>query len=75
MAITEIGLMGVKPSHPIMDPNHPSGAILSKIYETIASAPGGPSKLYYGLEIENPLNLWACFDWPSLEAHQEFAKS
>jgi hypothetical protein len=75
MTITEVGLMGVKPGHAIMDENTPEGQILFSIYKNIISLPGGPSRIYLGLETEDPLMLWAFFDWETLGQHAEFAKA
>jgi hypothetical protein len=75
MIVTEIGLMGVKPGLNIMDETTPEGQVLVGAWKTVAAAPGGPRQVYFGLEIENPLKLWAFFDWDSLEDHEKFAKS
>lgn len=74
MKITELGLMGVKPNHRVMDESTPEGQLLASIYQNIISLPGGPSQLYLGLEVENPLNIWGFFDWVTIEQHQKFAK-
>jgi hypothetical protein len=75
MAITEVGLMGVKPNHKVMDESTPEGQILFSIYKNIISLPGGPSRIYLGLETEDPLMLWAFFDWETLGEHEAFAKA
>lgn len=75
MTITEIGLMGVKPNLDIMDESTPEGQVLARTYKAIAVAPGGPSQVYYGLEVEDPSKIWAFFDWESIEEHENFAKS
>jgi hypothetical protein len=75
MAVTEIGCMGVKPNLNIMDPSTREGRIMTGAYETVVSKPGGPQQLYWGLEIENPLAVWAFFDWDSVEEHEVFAKA
>lgn len=75
MPITELGLMGVKPNHKIMDDSLPEGHLLTSIYKNIISLPGGPSRIYWGLEVEDPLKLWAFFDWETLGEHEEFAKA
>jgi len=75
MPITEVGLMGVKPNHKIMDDSLPEGHLLTSIYKNIISLPGGPSRIYWGLEVEDPLKLWAFFDWETLGEHEEFAKA
>ncbi len=75
MAITEVGCMGVKPNHNIMDTSTSEGKILIGTWKAVLSAPGGPSQVYWGLEAENPLMLWAFFDWESVEQHEKFAKA
>ncbi|KUJ08983.1 uncharacterized protein LY89DRAFT_724539 [Mollisia scopiformis] len=75
MPLTEIGLMGVKPNHPIMDDSHPSGKIFTNVYTSIYAAPNSPREIYWGLELEDPLHVWAFFEWESLDAHKDFAKS
>lgn len=72
--ITEVGLMGVKPNHNIMDDATPEGQVLLTAYKTVTTVPGGPSRGYWGLEIEDPLHLWAFFDFESVEQHWKFAK-
>jgi hypothetical protein len=75
MSITEIGCMGVKPNLNIMDETTPEGQILPGAWNTVTTAPGGPHRVYWGLEIEDPSKLWAFFDWDSVEDHEKFAKS
>lgn len=67
--------MGVKPGLDIMDESTQEGQILTGAWKAVTTAPGGPHRVYWGLEIENPLNLWAFFDFDSIEAHEEFAKT
>ncbi len=75
MTITEVGLMGVKPGLNVMDETTPEGKILWGAWRAVAVASGGPSKVYFGLEIEDPSKIWGFFDWASIEEHQAFAKS
>ncbi|RAH51115.1 uncharacterized protein BO95DRAFT_510213 [Aspergillus brunneoviolaceus CBS 621.78] len=75
MCVTEIGVMGVKPCLDVMNDDTPEGRILSKLYNYVVAAPGGPLRVYWGLEAEDPSYLWAFFDWDSLEAHHNFAKT
>lgn len=74
MLITEVGLMGVKPNLDVMNDETEEGKILTGVYKFVTSTPGGPSRVYWGLEVKNPLNLWAWFDWDSVEQHEKFAK-
>jgi hypothetical protein len=75
MPVTEVGCMGVKPGHNIMDETTAEGQILAGAYKAVVAAPGGPHHVYFGLEIEDPSKLWAFFDWDSVEDHEKFAKS
>jgi len=75
MTITEVGLMGVKPRHAVLDESTPEGKLLLSIYKNILSLPGCPPRIYLGLETEDPLMLWAFFDWETLGQHEEFAKT
>jgi len=67
--------MGIKPGFDIMDESTPEGQILIKAWNTVITAPGGPHRVYWGLEIDDPSKIWAFFDWDSVEAHENFAKS
>ncbi len=75
MSVTEVGCMGVKSGLDIMDETTPEGQILLKAWKPVPDLPGGPRRAYWGLEIENPLKIWAFFDWDSIEHHEKFAKS
>ena len=75
MPVTEIGCMGVKPGLNIMDETTREGQIMAGAYKAVAAAPGGPHQVYWGLEVENPSNVWALFDWDSVEDHAKFAAS
>jgi hypothetical protein len=75
MPVTEVGCMGVKPNLNIMDPSTHEGRVLTRTWKAVTSAPGGPHRVCWGLEIENPLRLWAFFDWNSVEEHEKFAKA
>jgi hypothetical protein len=67
--------MGVKPNHKVMDASTLEGQLLISIYKNIVSLPGGPSRMYLGLESEDQSMLWAFFDWETLEEHEKFAKA
>jgi len=75
MAVTEIGFMGVKPNLDVMNDSTHEGQILSGAWNAVTTAPGGPHRVHWGLEIEDPSKIWAFFDWDSLEEHEKFAKS
>ncbi|KIL85811.1 hypothetical protein FAVG1_10780 [Fusarium avenaceum] len=36
--------------------------------------PGGPQRVYWGLESKDPSKVWAFFDFESVEQHQQFAQ-
>ncbi|KAI9147487.1 zinc-binding dehydrogenase family oxidoreductase [Paramyrothecium foliicola] len=73
--VTEVGCLGVKPGLKIMDSSTPEGALLRRCWEAVATKPGGPYNVYWGLEKEDPSKLWAFFDWDSVEHHETFAKT
>lgn len=73
MMIQELGAMRVKPGLDIMDAATPEGKILIQAWRTVTKKPGGPSRVYWGLEEDNPLRIWAFFDWNSVEQHNQFA--
>ncbi|KAH6663943.1 hypothetical protein F5X68DRAFT_265927 [Plectosphaerella plurivora] len=75
MTITELGCMGVKPNLDIMDPSKPEGRILPDAWDIVTTKPGGPSRVVWGLEHEEPSRVWAFFDWDSVEQHNEFVKT
>jgi hypothetical protein len=75
MTVTEIGCMGVKPDHNIMDETTKEGRILVGAWKAVTAAPGGPHRVYWGLEVEDPSKVWAFFDFDSVEDHEKFAKS
>lgn len=67
--VVEVGFMGVKTG------KTSDGKILINAWEAIIKAPGGPQRIFWGLEVEDSSKIWAWFDWNSLEEHNEFAKS
>lgn len=73
--VVEVGLMGVKNGKTPMDPTTSDGKILADAWEAVIKAPGGPERVYWGLEVEDSSRIWGWFDWKSLEEHEEFAKS
>ncbi|KAH6893014.1 hypothetical protein B0T10DRAFT_591874 [Thelonectria olida] len=74
MVITEVGCMGVKPGLNIMDQAILEGEILTQAWKTVTTKPGGPYRVYWGLEKVDPSKVWAFFDWGSVEQHDKFAK-
>ena len=75
MAVTEVGCMGVKPNIDIMDQDTPEAQILTGVWKTVTTKPGGPHRVYWGLEREDPSRVWGFFDWDSVEQHQKFAQT
>lgn len=73
MAVTEIACMGIKPGLNIKDDTTKEGQILHGTWQAVLSLPGGPSRVYWGLEVEDQSKIWAFFDWESVEEHEKFA--
>ena len=42
MTVVEIGLMGVKPGHDVLNPKTHEGQVLDLAWSTVTTAPGGP---------------------------------
>ncbi|KAG4291284.1 hypothetical protein FPRO06_03170 [Fusarium proliferatum] len=74
MTVTEVGCMGVKPNINIMDHTTPEGKILTDAWNTVTSKPGGPQRVYWGLESVDPSKIWCFFDFESVEQHRHFAE-
>ena len=74
MVVTEVGVMGIKPGLDVMNDDTPEGQILTKVWKTVTTAPGGPQNVCWGIESEDPSKIWGFFDWNSVEEHQQFAK-
>ncbi|KAF2623314.1 hypothetical protein BU25DRAFT_425074 [Macroventuria anomochaeta] len=75
MPIVEVGMMGVRPNKTPMDPSTADGKILSDAWKAVIQAPGGPQRVFWGLEEEDRGRIWGWFDWESVEEHEAFAKS
>lgn len=74
MTITEVGCTALKPGMDVMNAATPEGKILNSIWEKVIKNPEGPSRVYWGVEKNDPLKQWAWFDWDSVEHHEKFAK-
>jgi hypothetical protein len=74
MVITEAGCNTVKPGIDLMDETTSEAQILLKIWKGVTSQPTGPYRVFWGTEVENPANLWAFFDFESVEEHKKFAE-
>lgn len=74
MTVTETGPMIVKPGLDVMDETTEEGQIMMGIWKPIIAAPGGPLRIFWGIEVENPNKLWSFIDWEKTEDHEKFAK-
>ncbi|KAJ4393401.1 hypothetical protein N0V93_002611 [Gnomoniopsis smithogilvyi] len=74
MAVTEFGPMVVKPGLDVMDESTPEGKIVHSAWKGVTSEKTGPFRVYWGMEVESPENLWSFFDFESVEEHKKFAK-
>ncbi|KAF4989947.1 hypothetical protein FGRMN_8789 [Fusarium graminum] len=72
MTVTEVGCMVVKPGLDIMNNSTPESQILTRIWNTILSKPGGPQSVCWGLESVDPSKIWAFFDFESIEQHKRY---
>jgi hypothetical protein len=75
MTVIEIGVVGVKPNHQVMNPNTPEGHILNQAWSAVTVAPNGPYWAHGGLDVDSPLRLWGFFAFDSIAHHQGFAKT
>lgn len=75
MSIIEIGCMGVKPDHAVMDSSTDEGRILQQAWGSVVHADGGPHWAYGGLECDDPLRLWGLFSFDSVQQHEKFAQT
>jgi hypothetical protein len=75
MTVVEIGLMGVKPDHDVLNPKTPEGQVLDLAWSTVTTAPGGPYWAYGGIEPDDTLRLWCFFCFDDLKHHMDFAKT
>jgi hypothetical protein len=75
MTVVEIGLMGVKPDHDVLNPKTPEGQVLDLAWSTVTTAPGGPYWAYGGVEPDDTLRLWCFFCFDDVKHHMNFAKT
>ncbi|KAF1847543.1 uncharacterized protein K460DRAFT_332664 [Cucurbitaria berberidis CBS 394.84] len=73
MAVTEIACMRVQAGLDVMNEDTTEGQVLHRTWQNVISLPDGPSRVYWGLEDEEPSKIWAFFDWESVEEHEVFA--
>jgi hypothetical protein len=74
MPVMEFAYMDVKPNLDVMNDSTREGQVLTGAWNTVTTAPGGPKRVYWGLEIEEPSRVWGFLEWDSIEQHEEFAK-
>lgn len=75
MPITEIGFHSLKPGvADVMDETTKEGKILTTAWKAVTNEKTGPYCIYWGVEVENPSNFWALFDFASVEEHEKFAE-
>ncbi|KAF5667815.1 hypothetical protein FHETE_5584 [Fusarium heterosporum] len=72
MTVTEVGCMVVKPGLDIMNDSTPEGQILTGTWNTVLSKPGGPQRVFWGLESVDASKVWGFFDFESIEQHQRY---
>ncbi|KAJ3037437.1 hypothetical protein HDV00_001676 [Rhizophlyctis rosea] len=75
MPITELGCCTIKSGLDVMNESTKEGQLLSGAWTAVSKAPTGPYNVYYGVEVENPSEVWAFFDFDSVEGHTNFAKT
>ncbi|KAK2015053.1 hypothetical protein LZ32DRAFT_602752 [Colletotrichum eremochloae] len=45
------------------------------IFRMLNASPGGPHRMYLGVDLDEPSKVYGFFDWDSLEHHEKFAKT
>ncbi|KAK2033035.1 hypothetical protein LX32DRAFT_635675 [Colletotrichum zoysiae] len=75
MAVTEIGCCGIKPGLKIMDESTPEGKLYMGVFRTLNTLPGGPLRIYLGVDLDEPSKVYGFFDWISVDHHEKFAKT
>ena len=74
MTLLEFGEMGVQPDLNIMDPSTKEGKIVADAWNSVITLPGGPQRVFWGLNVDDPRSFWSLFEWNSMEEHEKFAK-
>ncbi|KAJ4987032.1 hypothetical protein SVAN01_07448 [Stagonosporopsis vannaccii] len=86
LPVVEVGMMGIQPGKTPRDPQTADGKLLREAWERIIKAKGGPAAIVWGVEEsiktegeekggDGQGRLWGWFEWPSLAAHEAFARS
>jgi hypothetical protein len=75
MTVIEIGVMGVKPNHAVMEFTQPEGQILKRAWNSVTAHANGPHWAFGGTEVGDRSMLWGFFEFDSIEHHAEFAKT
>lgn len=74
MTLLEVGRMGVQPDLDIKNPVTTEGKIVADAWKSVATLPGGPQRVFWGLNLDNSQEFWAFFEWNAMEEHQKFAE-
>lgn len=80
MTVAEVGMMHIQPGKTPLAAGTPDERILRDAFESIIVAPGGPSKIFWGIEeraektADVDGRLWGWFEWESLGEHEKFAR-
>ena len=72
--VTEFSYFATKPGLDLFDENQPEYQALVNAADTALSQPGA-QRVYYGLEVENPSNVWLFLDWDRMEDHMNYRES
>ncbi|KAK7426537.1 hypothetical protein QQZ08_006996 [Neonectria magnoliae] len=72
--VTEFSYLTVNEGANAFDDSTEAGKALANALDTVLKQPGA-RRVYTGLEIENPANLWLFLDWDTIEHHLNYRKS
>ncbi|KAF5025441.1 hypothetical protein F66182_2464 [Fusarium sp. NRRL 66182] len=72
--VTEFSYVALHDGANVFDESSDAGKTYQHVLDTALRQPGA-QRVYTGLEIENPSNVWLFLDWDSLEDHQNYPKS
>ncbi|CAM1509556.1 Fc.00g032950.m01.CDS01 [Cosmosporella sp. VM-42] len=72
--VTEFSYFAAKAGVDLSDKSQPAYQALLLAVDTALSQPGA-QRVYYGLEVENPSNVWLFLDWDRMEDHMNYRKT
>ncbi|KAH7141517.1 hypothetical protein B0J13DRAFT_596402 [Dactylonectria estremocensis] len=72
--VTEFSYVTLNEGADAFDESTDAGKVLANALDTVLRQPGA-KRVYTGLEIENPSNLWLFLDWESVDHHLDYRKS